>query len=104
MDMELFLEPSRHYIKEYAAHTLGDVTRFHTDAAFPDLEGVRIAIFGVLDDPGHDQARTCVHAPDRVRNAFYELFQPVRPVLMADLGNVKRVPLLAIQFTQCPAY
>lgn len=89
MDMEIYLQASGHGKKEYAAHTLGDVTRFHTEQSFPDLDGVRVAMFGVLDDPGHDELRTCVHAPDRIRNSLYELYQPVTPVLMADLGNVK---------------
>lgn len=86
----MFLQPGRLAQKDYSAHTLGEHVRFHTEGGFPDLDGISLAIFGVLDDPGHENPRPCVDAPDQVRRCLYELFQPVGPCAIADLGDVKR--------------
>ena len=86
----MFLQPCRLVPREYPAHTLGEVTRFHTDSGLPDMDGVRIALFGVLDDPGHDNPRPCIDAPDQVRRCLYELYQPYGPCLVADLGDIRK--------------
>lgn len=58
------------------------------DLEFPDIDNVRIAIFGVCDDrrcPGNEG---CAAAPDAIRSYLYALAPPDRMPLIADLGNL----------------
>ena len=70
MESSIFFKPSKTFGErrpEWAANTLGDHVSFHTGQGFPALDGVKVALFGVLDDPGHAKPRGCVDAPDAVR-------------------------------------
>ncbi|MCB9193358.1 MAG: formimidoylglutamase [Flavobacteriales bacterium] len=83
---------------EWPAHSLGEQARMHGPAGFPDLNGAQVALFGVLDDPGHARPRSCVQAPDAIRAELYKLFDPADQVQLADLGDLH--PGATLQDTQ----
>jgi len=93
MDISIYFQPSERFGRnrpEWAAHTLGDSTSFYTHGKdFPSLEGKQVALFGVLDDPGHARPRACVKAPDAIRAELYQLHQPASPVHLVDLGDIQ---------------
>jgi arginase family enzyme len=91
LDTSLFFQPSPLFERaqpDWSIHALGANTRFHSRAGFPDLDGVHMAIFGVLDDPGHARPRSVVKAPDAVRAELYHLFLPPGDLQFADLGDL----------------
>ena len=92
MDLSIYLRPSERFGRtrpEWLAHSLGDNTRFHTVNGMPALEDAQVAIFGVLDDPGHAKPRGCVHAPDAVREELYRLYLPAGGLKVVDLGDIQ---------------
>lgn len=92
MDISIYFQPSQRFgalRPEWLANTLGDSTTFHTSKAFPSLEGMRIAFFGVPDDPGHARPRGCVNAPDAIRAELYQLYVPAGDLRMVDLGDIQ---------------
>lgn len=92
MDISIYFQPSRRFgaqRPEWGSQTLGETTVFHTAGkAFPAPEGFQVALFGVLDDPGHAKPRSCVEAPDAIREQLYLLHQPAMPVRLMDLGDI----------------
>ena len=101
MDFSIYFQPSERFGKQqpdWSIHALGAATRFHTKAGLPDLEGVNIAILGLLDDPGHAKPRSVVKAPDAIRAELYELFLPPGRFQIADLGDL--LPGSSLQDTQ----
>lgn len=93
MDISIYFQPSERFGRnrpEWAGQTLGDGTAFFSHGRdFPSLEGKQVALFGVLDDPGHAKPRACVNAPDAIRAELYRLFQPASPVPLIDLGDIQ---------------
>ncbi|WKZ66224.1 MAG: formimidoylglutamase [Flavobacteriales bacterium] len=93
MDISIYFQPSEAFGRhrpEWNAHTLGDTTTFHTQGrGFPALEGFQVALFGVLDDPGHARPRACVSAPDAIRAELYALHHTAAPVPVVDLGDIR---------------
>lgn len=90
--MELdFFSPVNEELVAGAGNKLGSSIRLHlADKAFPDLEGVKIAIFGVLEDR-LDEARTGEpFGFDGIRKAFYHLFPGNWHLKMADLGDIQK--------------
>lgn len=92
MDISIYFRPSRRFGSqrpEWNTQTLGESTVFHSDGKdFPALEGFQVALFGVLDDPGHASPRGCVNAPDAIREQLYLLHQPAVAVRVVDLGDI----------------
>ncbi|MCB9183018.1 MAG: formimidoylglutamase [Flavobacteriales bacterium] len=92
MDISIYFRPSERFGRsrpEWNAYTLGDTTLFHLEGrGFPALQGVQVALFGVLDDPGHARPRGCVSAPDAIREQLYQLHQTASPVRLVDLGDI----------------
>ncbi len=91
LDTSLYFQPSPLYARDqpdWSVHALGGNTRFHTTAGFPELNGVQVAVFGVLDDPGHARPRPVVKAPDAIRTQLYHLFLPPGRMQIADLGDM----------------
>ncbi|MBS1546628.1 MAG: arginase family protein, partial [Bacteroidetes bacterium] len=91
MESSLYFSPSAAFgdrRPEWLANTLGDHIAFHTAQGFPSLEGVKVALLGVLDDPGHAKPRGCVDAPDAVRAQLYKLYMPANKFGIADLGDI----------------
>jgi arginase family enzyme len=93
MDLSMYFEPSERFaggIPDQPAQSLGDGLRVHTrQQGMPDLQGVKVAIMGLPDDPGHGRPRGCVLAPDAVRKHLYALYQPSGGVQLADLGDIR---------------
>lgn len=70
--------------------TLGNTMLVYREGkAFPDLEGVRIALIGVGEDRGSVDNIGCSDAPDAIRKALYQLFDHHEDVRIADIGNIK---------------
>ncbi|MFN9326899.1 MAG: arginase family protein, partial [Flavobacteriales bacterium] len=92
MDISIYFKPSERFgvsRPEWPANSLGDNTIFHTQGkGFPPLEGMQVAIFGVMDDPGHARPRTCIEAPDAIREQLYQLFLPAGNMQLVDLGDI----------------
>lgn len=59
------------------------------ETAFPDVEGVDIAIIGVNEDRNAPMNGGCALAPDYVRKYIYRLYQGPYKTRIADLGNIK---------------
>lgn len=92
MDLSIYFKPSARFgggRPDWPANSLGDPTLFHVEGQeFPRLEGVQVALFGVLDDPGHARPRGCVEAPDAIREHLYALYAPAGEVRLVDLGDI----------------
>ena len=92
MDISIYFKPSERFggsRPEWPANTIGDSVLSHTSkGGFPTLEGMQVAFFGVLDDPGHARLRGVVHAPDAVRDELYRLFMPNGNITLVDLGDI----------------
>ena len=46
------------FIKEFSSQQLGSKVVFHTDKDFPDLDKIKIAIIGVLENRGDSKSRS----------------------------------------------
>jgi arginase family enzyme len=92
MDIGIYFKPSERFgasRPEWLPNSLGDNTIFHTvGRGFPPLEGMQIALFGVLDDPGHARPRTCTEAPDCIREELYKLYTTAGNLQVVDLGDI----------------
>lgn len=92
MDISIYFKPSERFgeqCPEWPASSLGDGTVFHSvGRSFPELEGVQLVVFGVLDDPGHARPRTCTEAPDAIREELYRLYAPAGNLRLVDLGDI----------------
>lgn len=92
MESSIYFKPSELFDQDrpdWVVNTLGHHTRFHTSDGMPDLDGVKLVIIGLPDDPGHAKPRGCVDAPDAIRAQLYKLFVPANPFGMADLGDIR---------------
>ncbi len=94
MELDIYFEPINLSGYEFADKAkrckLGDVVRGHLKRnSFPDLEGVNIAIIGVLEDRNAISNQGCATAPNEVRKHLYQLFEGAYNVKLADLGNIK---------------
>ncbi|MBK9422258.1 MAG: formimidoylglutamase [Flavobacteriales bacterium] len=91
MESRIYFKPSEQFgasRPEWSANTIGDSCLFHGPGGMPDLEGVKVAIIGVVDDPGHAKPRGCVDGPDAVREQLYQLHMPANSFGIADLGDL----------------
>lgn len=90
--MELdFFSPVNEELVAVAGNKLGSSLRLHlADKAFPDLEGVKIAIFGVLEDRLDENRNGEPFNFDGIRKAFYNLFPGNWHYKMADLGDIQK--------------
>jgi formiminoglutamase len=92
VDLSIYFQPSARFGRsrpEWLAHSLGDNTVFHARNGMPSLEGMQVALFGVPDDPGHGQPRSCVQAPDAIREQLYQLYLPAGNLRIVDLGDLQ---------------
>ncbi|MBL4657419.1 MAG: formimidoylglutamase [Flavobacteriales bacterium] len=93
MDIDLYFEPidssKIDREEEYLPSQLGAIIKIHDEAgAFPDMEGVDMAIIGVKEERNVVNNKGCAKAPDAVRNKLYQLFQRDSKTKIADLGNI----------------
>ncbi len=68
---------------------LGRVFRIHTQFAFPDLEGVKVAILGAPEERGSKGNFGCSEAPLEVMKQLFQLKQGGFKIETAFLGNLK---------------
>jgi len=73
----------------HSPYCLGNHIALHTEQdGFPDLENVKIAIFGVQEDRNSENNFGCGENLHFIRRKFYELFPGNWQTQIADLGNV----------------
>lgn len=74
-----------------AGNSLGASMRIHLEnKAFPDLDGIKIAFFGVLEDRLDEDPTGEPFDFDNVRREFYNLYAGNWNLPMADLGDVQK--------------
>lgn len=85
-----FLEPVEEsvlaFVKSLNTQTLGKKTVFHTREDFPDLNIIKIAVIGVLDNRGNASYETV--DVNFIRQEFYALFPGNWHSSIADLGDI----------------
>jgi arginase family enzyme len=74
-------------IRSLSSQHLGSKVVFHTEADFPDLDQVKIAILGVLENRGIGNYTEDVNLT-YIRKAFYNLFPGNWNASIADLGDI----------------
>ncbi|WP_306353174.1 formimidoylglutamase [Flavobacterium sp. '19STA2R22 D10 B1'] len=88
-----FLEPISgeitEFIKELSPQTLGHKVVFHTKDEFPNLEEVKIAIIGVLDNRGLGGGAVEVDL-SAFRKEFYSLYPGNWDASIVDLGDIHK--------------
>ena len=94
MDISIFLEPvsDKCFGKSQrpGKKTLGEsIDIFRNEDAFPDLEGVDLAIIGVKEERGAVDNKGCADGVDYIRKALYPLFNHWPQLRIIDLGDVK---------------
>ncbi|MEO8254907.1 MAG: formimidoylglutamase [Flavobacterium sp.] len=86
-----FLEPLNNdmltYIQELSPQYLGSNIVLHTNDSFPDLDEIKIAIIGVLDNRGDRFKKEQVNLK-AVREELYTMYPGNWKVSIADLGDV----------------
>ncbi len=90
--MELdFFTPVKEDLLVTASGKLGSSLKIHLEnKAFPDLEGVKIAFFGVLEDRLNEERNGEPFDFDGIRREFYNLYPGNWHLQMADLGDIQR--------------
>jgi len=68
---------------------LGSVITIYENE-FPELEGIDMAIFGVMDDRKAVNNSGCAKAANAFREKFYQLHQGDYTAKIVDLGNIQR--------------
>lgn len=85
-----FLEPVEEsvlaFVKSLNTQTLGKKTVFHTREDFPDLNIIKIAVIGVLDNRGNASYEAV--DVNFIRQEFYALFPGNWHSSIADLGDI----------------
>jgi arginase family enzyme len=74
-------------LKNLSSQHLSNKVVFHTQAEFPDLDKVKIAIVGVLDNRGAGSIENPVDLT-AIRQEFYSLFPGNWQHTLADLGDI----------------
>lgn len=72
-----------------SAQTLGYTIKIHTNGNFPDLEGVKVAIFGVLEDRLDENRSGEPISFQGIRENFYTLYPGNWNLELADLGDIQ---------------
>jgi arginase family enzyme len=75
------------YVKALSSQHLGSKVAFHTDTDFPDVDKIKIAIIGVLENRGDAKAFEEVNVK-AIRKEFYGLFPGNWQSSIADLGDI----------------
>ena len=76
------------YIKGLSSQHLGSKTAFHTEKDFPDIDKVKIAIIGVLENRGAVNFIEDEVNLDAIRKELYGLFPGNWQSSIADLGDI----------------
>ncbi len=92
MDFDFFTPVKEELLDEVAtSNNLKSSLTIHAEnKAFPDLEGVKIAFFGILEDRLDEERSGEPFNFDVVRKTFYRLFPGNWHLKMADLGDIQK--------------
>ena len=74
-------------VKGFSSQQLGSKVVFHTADSFPDLNKIKIAVLGVLENRG-DANQTQEVDLTHIRKELYSLFPGNWDASIADLGNI----------------
>ena len=75
------------FVEELSSQQLGSKVVFHTSEDFPDLDKIKIAIIGVLENRGNANQTGDVDL-SHIRKELYGLFPGNWDASIADLGNI----------------
>ncbi len=75
------------FVKEVSSQQLGSKVVFHTANDFPDLNKIKIAVIGVLENRGNNNQSKEVDL-SYIRKELYGLFPGNWDASIADLGNI----------------
>ena len=94
MDISIFLDPVAEKcfsaVNRPGKKTLGEsIDIYRNEDAFPDLEGVDLAIVGVKEERGAVDNKGCADGVDYIRKALYPLFNHWPQLHIIDLGDIK---------------
>jgi arginase family enzyme len=92
MELDFLTPVSEQLLEEtVVANSLRSSLRIHSEEkAFPDLEGVKIAIFGVLEDRLDEKRSGEDFSFNNIRREFYRLFAGNWHIEIADLGDIHK--------------
>jgi arginase family enzyme len=76
------------YIKGLSSQHLGSKVAFHTEKDFPDIDKIKVAIIGVLENRGAVALTDSEVNLDAVRKELYGLFPGNWQSSIADLGDI----------------
>lgn len=94
MELSLFLEPVQVQLPEKpwrpGRKRIGETIIIYREKDdFPDLEELELAIIGVKEERNAISNEGSSKAPDKIREAFYQLFNHWPKLKIADLGDIK---------------
>ncbi|MBK5284722.1 MAG: arginase, partial [Bacteroidia bacterium] len=92
MEIAAYFEPLDYSEDKFSQDksSIGNAVLFHkAGGAFPDLNGIDIAIIGITENRGAVNNSGCNEAHSPVREKFYSLKKWNYPYRIADLGNLK---------------
>jgi arginase family enzyme len=75
------------FVEEFSSQQLGSKVVFHTAQDFPDLNKIKIAVIGVLENRGNKNQTEEVDL-SHIRKELYGLFPGNWDASIADLGNI----------------
>jgi arginase family enzyme len=91
-DISIFFQPGwvpENRINENPlGNTLAQKMQYHDHNGFPELKGVQIALFGVLEERCSQGNKGTSKGPDAIRKKLAELAPPTSECNIADLGNI----------------
>jgi formiminoglutamase len=94
MDIAIYLQPVNipDFKTPFGVHQrqMGDIMLIYEDEGpFPDLDGIEIAILGVMEDRACVGNEGCAEGPDKIREKLYRLYQGHHNAKIADIGNIR---------------
>ena len=92
MNLEFFTPVSEDLLKEFSgqAKCLANKMTIHTRGNLPNMEGVKLAVFGVLEDRLDLNGDQQPFDFSGIRRQFYQLFPGNWDIKIADLGDIRR--------------
>lgn len=91
MDFHFFTPVNESLVAEAPAQSLGTQIKVHTiERGMPELEGVKIAIFGVLEDRLDENPTEEPFDFEGIRRNFYSLFPGNWHISIIDLGDIEK--------------
>ena len=87
--LEVFFQPlGSSLFDNLRKETLGNLISVHNEHRFPETEGAKIAIVGVLEDRNSSNNLGCANGPDVIRKYLYQLTEFDEEIGLIDLGNI----------------